>query len=300
MTISQQVCAMAVFGMVVARPALAKLDPCVRGDRAHCVVATLLPTTLRTDPEAMQRADAELDDLALALANLPNPVVAAVAREAKLLAKESAAQAGGAAAWTALLAERGQTQLGWTVVTQTVLAVNRRLAVQAVPETRVRERFDKRWGRFVTPEQVQLREIAVPMASSATPDVAVAQSAMIAAKERLDRGESFTTIARVVSRAPTRTQGGERGWCSVDALDPALQHAIAMLQPGEASPIVGSAWGLHILQLVARKPAHKLNFAEAKLRIEAQLRREEQALARRTWLVRAREAAGRATQQDNQ
>ena len=70
---------------------------------------------------------------------------------------------------------------------------------------------------------------------------------------RLRSGEDFARVAAEVSDAPDGLQGGSLGWRPLDRLPALFADAVRRMQPGETSPVLRSAAGLHIVRLVERR-----------------------------------------------
>ena len=60
-------------------------------------------------------------------------------------------------------------------------------------------------------------------------------------------------MAAEVSDAPDGLSGGALGWRPLDRLPGLFADAVRRMQPGETSPILRSAAGLHIVRLVERR-----------------------------------------------
>ena len=67
---------------------------------------------------------------------------------------------------------------------------------------------------------------------------------------RLRSGEDFARVAAEVSDAPDGLSGGSLGWRPLDRLPALFADAVRRMQPGETSPVMRSAAGLHIVRLV--------------------------------------------------
>lgn len=67
---------------------------------------------------------------------------------------------------------------------------------------------------------------------------------------RLRSGEDFARVAAEVSDAPDGLSGGGLGWRPLDRLPALFADAVRNLRPGETSPVIRSAAGLHIVRLV--------------------------------------------------
>ena len=70
---------------------------------------------------------------------------------------------------------------------------------------------------------------------------------------RLRAGEDFARVAAEVSDAPDGLSGGNLGWRRVDRLPALFAEAVRNMQPGQITPLLRSAAGLHIVRLVDRR-----------------------------------------------
>ncbi|MBN2007189.1 MAG: peptidylprolyl isomerase [Anaerolineae bacterium] len=73
---------------------------------------------------------------------------------------------------------------------------------------------------------------------------------------RLQAGEDFAELARTYSQDPsTRDTGGDLGYFPQGVLiSPEVEAAAFALQPGQIGPVVQSAMGYHVIQVVERVP----------------------------------------------
>jgi parvulin-like peptidyl-prolyl isomerase len=108
---------------------------------------------------------------------------------------------------------------------------------------------DRVVGNLQTAEQVHARHILVN--SQATAQALLAQ---------IQAGADFGQIAKQSSQdSLTRANGGDLGWFARGTL-PAkeLEDAAFALQPGQISAVIQTAFGYHIVQVLERDPARKL------------------------------------------
>ncbi|WP_068803752.1 peptidylprolyl isomerase [Thauera phenolivorans] len=70
---------------------------------------------------------------------------------------------------------------------------------------------------------------------------------------RLRSGEDFARVAAATSDAPDAINGGSLGWRQRDRLPALFAEAARQLQPGEITPPLRSAAGVHILKLVDKR-----------------------------------------------
>lgn len=119
---------------------------------------------------------------------------------------------------------------------------------------------DRVVGNLQTVEQIHARHILVD--SQATAQALLAQ---------IGAGADFAQIAQQSSRDTlTRANGGDLGWFARGTL-PAkeVEDAAFALQPGQVSGVVQSAFGYHIVQVLERDPARKLE-GELFVRVQQQ------------------------------
>jgi len=101
-----------------------------------------------------------------------------------------------------------------------------------------------------------LAHILVRVPDQASPErIEAARSRAEKALAELRGGADFATVAASFSDAPDALQGGALGWRNEARLPEIFAAALAKLQPGEASPVLRSPAGFHILKLVDRRGA---------------------------------------------
>lgn len=135
--------------------------------------------------------------------------------------------------------------------------------------TRLRERevdsrvvvTDAEIDNFIAsnPDAFSGQEFAVSHILLRTPEGASPQQVEAVARRaeqvmaRLRLGEDFARVAAEVSDAPDGLSGGALGWRSLDRLPGLFADAVRNMQPGQTSPVLRSAAGLHIVRLVDRR-----------------------------------------------
>ncbi|MDX5409223.1 MAG: peptidylprolyl isomerase [Thauera sp.] len=135
--------------------------------------------------------------------------------------------------------------------------------------TRLRERevdsrvvvTDAEIDNFIAsnPDAFSGQEFAVSHILLRTPEGASPQQVEAVARRaeqvmaRLRSGEDFARVAAEVSDAPDGLSGGALGWRSLDRLPGLFADAVRNMQPGQTSPVLRSAAGLHIVRLVDRR-----------------------------------------------
>lgn len=121
-------------------------------------------------------------------------------------------------------------------------------------------------------EQVQARHILIKVADGADQAVARAQLESLAAQIR--GGEDFAKLAREFSEdKSTAEKGGDLGYFGRGRmLKPFEEAAFALKTPGQMSPVTATRFGLHLIQLVDRKPESVRPFSEVRESIISKLR----------------------------
>jgi parvulin-like peptidyl-prolyl isomerase len=126
-----------------------------------------------------------------------------------------------------------------------------------VGEAEIAARFSRRPPECVLPETVTLRQVLVATSNEAR-DV----------RRRLRRDPtSFEGLARAFSRAPEAARGGLMGTFARGQLPAELEGAAFTLRPGEASEVLQTALGHHVLRLEERRPAREATADECRPRL---------------------------------
>ena len=66
--------------------------------------------------------------------------------------------------------------------------------------------------------------------------------------ERLNKGEKFSSIAKVISLCPSKKRGGDLGTFSRGKMVKEFEKAAFALQKGQISPIVKTKFGYHVIR----------------------------------------------------
>jgi parvulin-like peptidyl-prolyl isomerase len=178
--------------------------------------------------------DGMIDDMLIAQ-EAAKQGVAVTDAEVDAALQEIIKQIGSQAAFEQLLQKSGQT-----------LADARTLQHTQMLNNKMRDRVV---GTIQAAEQIHARHILVD--SQATAQALLAQ---------IQAGADFGQVAQQSSRDTlTKANGGDLGWFARGTLvSKELEDAAFALQPGQISNVVQSAFGYHIVQVLERDPARKL------------------------------------------
>ncbi len=113
----------------------------------------------------------------------------------------------------------------------------------------------------------------------------------VKAQDRVTRGEAFADVARELSDATSKDQGGAVGPVDPRTLPEAVRVALAQLAVGQISPPVRTEDGYRLLQLEAVSPARPATFAAFRDEVVAQLLARRRAAAFNAEMHRLRAGA---------
>lgn len=96
--------------------------------------------------------------------------------------------------------------------------------------------------------QYHLREILVR--ADANTSEAEARLKLRGLKARIDSGEDFAQLAKLLSEDENRVRGGDIGWVAKGETFPAFEKVMLELAPGKTSDVVQTQLGFHLVELV--------------------------------------------------
>lgn len=141
-----------------------------------------------------------------------------------------------------------------------------------VSQDAIQEFYNENLESFRRPERVRVRQIflAAPAADPEALEAARARLTLI--REELRAGAEFQALARQYSEAPGAEDGGIIGWQRRGDLIPVLDDAAFSLNEGEASDILESSAGVHLLYIEERQEAGLADLDEVRNEIEPEVR----------------------------
>lgn len=90
-------------------------------------------------------------------------------------------------------------------------------------------------------------------------------------RQKLAEGEDFANLAREYSDCPSKADGGDLGWLSVNSMPDSFEEVATNLQPGDVSELVRTPQGYHIIKAHEFRAAGTLPFEKVKDTIVADL-----------------------------
>jgi len=110
-------------------------------------------------------------------------------------------------------------------------------------------------------------------------------------RQRIERGQAtFESLARNFSQDGSAKDGGDLGWAFPGRYVPEFEQAVASLAPGQISQPVVSRFGVHLIQLVARRQA-QLSARERRDMVRDIVREKKLDEAYNTWIQELRARA---------
>lgn len=131
---------------------------------------------------------------------------------------------------------------------------------------------DRRGGdTILNVTQTHARHILFKTSELVTPAEAQWRAAQL--RDRLLHGEDFAQAARAHSDdIGSAANGGDLGWVSPGQMVPEFEKAMDALKPGEISQPVTTAFGVHLIEVLARRErdvSHERELADARNQIHA-------------------------------
>ncbi len=141
----------------------------------------------------------------------------------------------------------------------------------------VQQYYEDNHSLYVQPEKVRARHILVRIPDDAD------EAAEKTARERIEKihddvqqGKPFDVLAQEYSEdSSTAPRGGDLGFFERDQMVPAFDTAAFSLQPGEASEIIRTRFGFHIIKLEERQAEQSKSLEEVREAILAELKYDQ-------------------------
>lgn len=150
-----------------------------------------------------------------------------------------------------------------------------------VDDAAVRAYYDGNQDDYTGEEQVKARHILLRTNAERTLDAA--RTELEAIKERLEGGADFAELAAELSDDPgSKVKGGDLGFFARGAMVKPFEDAAFGAELGDLVGPVESSFGVHLIQVQARRPGGVQPFEEVEAAIRARLVGEAAAEAART------------------
>ena len=119
-----------------------------------------------------------------------------------------------------------------------------------IAESEVENFLTTQQGQNARSEEFNISHILVVVPEQASPEqIQTRRARAEQALEQIRAGTDFRQVAAAYSEAPDALQGGALGWREGERLPTLYYDAVKDLKPGEATPVLRSANGFHVLKL---------------------------------------------------
>lgn len=125
-----------------------------------------------------------------------------------------------------------------------------------VTEAKLQEEYKKLSSEMSTKDEYKVAQILVNSEEEAK-----------VIKSKLDKGEDFMTLAKEVSKDPTKDSGIELDYFTTGQMVPAFESATEKLKIGEISAPIKTDFGYHIIKLIDKRKMKVPSFEEVKEKI---------------------------------
>jgi len=138
-----------------------------------------------------------------------------------------------------------------------------------IPEQELRQYYEKNAERFSKPEEVHARHILLKLDNKKEEDVKKQADDLV---RQLRAGADFATLAQQYSDDPgSKTRGGDLGSFGRGRMVPEFEQAAFSQKPNAIGDPVKTQFGYHIIQVLEKQAAYKMDFALVKDQIYRQL-----------------------------
>lgn len=122
-------------------------------------------------------------------------------------------------------------------------------------------------------EQVRARHILLKVDDSRTAEVA--DAALLSLRKRVEGGEDFAKLASELSDDPgSKVRGGDLGFFGRGRMIKEFEEAAFGAEPGSLVGPIRTSFGSHLIQVLEKRPAGVLPFAEAEAQVRSRLAAE--------------------------
>lgn len=151
--------------------------------------------------------------------------------------------------WNIWRDTRDTAQISYVVFRPSLIADNE----VTVPESEIKEYYDKNKKDFEKPARAVVSVIAIPRSVTAA-DSAAVRNRLIGLRDRILKGEKFEDVAKSESSdSVSAAQGGFLGKGGRGRFVPEFENAAYALAPGEISQPVLTSFGYHLIKVDEKK-----------------------------------------------
>lgn len=148
-------------------------------------------------------------------------------------------------------------------------------ATMTVTDAQLHQAYSESMDNFRTPERIHVRHILISTTGKSDADKKALKAKADDILKQLKNGASFEDLAKKDSDDKGAGEGGDLGWIVKGQMQvPEFEAAAFALKPMELSGVVTSSLGYHIIQVLAKEPAHVKPFEEVKASLADELKKD--------------------------
>lgn len=155
-----------------------------------------------------------------------------------------------------------------------------------------RRYYEANRSRYVVDQAVHLRHIlfAVTPRVDVTALARRAEQTLLSLTAPEKSGAEFEEMAKTLSNCPSGQKGGDLGWVTPNDCVPELAQWLfyspdVQVAPGLHPRLVHTRFGLHIVEILERKPGKQLSFEEVGSAVKHQLHQKSRATALKQYMM---------------
>jgi peptidyl-prolyl cis-trans isomerase SurA len=170
-------------------------------------------------------------------------------------------------------------------VIMTKLVARRVRSKVVVLDDEVQQYYEQQQGQFKDMSQFKMRHLLVAVPPQATPsEVSRAKKRIEEAQRLVKSGTNFPAVAQQYSEGPLAVSGGEVWTMKRGDLSPELEQVALALPIGQASDIITTPAGFHLIVVEERVPGLALPFDQVKEQIRATLFNQKTEATFKEWI----------------
>jgi peptidyl-prolyl cis-trans isomerase SurA len=158
-----------------------------------------------------------------------------------------------------------------------------------VSEADLKRFYERHLTLFMLPEEYRISQILLrPRKGESREDLRTRARAVY---DQLKKGAAFDDLAVRYSDDPVPIRSSNLGFIRRGEMEPAIERAIATLQPGQVSEPVETPQGIHLLRLDEKKPPQFRPLEEVKAELEGLVFQEKTADRYQRWITELKSKA---------
>lgn len=157
-----------------------------------------------------------------------------------------------------------------------------------VPETRIKEYYEKNREDYADEDLIKLRMIAIRKAENGSD---IRRGMIKEIRDKITEGAEFQDLAKMYSEDSTQDAGGDWGWVNRRTLNESLAKIAFNLKVGQVSQIIELGNSYYLLLVEAKKNGAVKSYTEVRDDIQGKLMQQERQKKGDEWIQRLRKKA---------